>query len=66
MENQVKNSKNELDLKSLEQVLTAGVSAGLAIASFSGSNSKTGGIIGGGFALLVSGLLLALDEEVKS
>jgi hypothetical protein len=34
MGGKVKISKNDLDLKSLDQVLTAGISAGLTIASF--------------------------------
>ncbi len=60
MGGKLKISKNELDLKSLKQVLTVGISAaGLTVASFFGTNSK----IVGGWALLKGGLLLALNED---
>jgi hypothetical protein len=64
MEGEVEKSVKRIGLI-LQQVLTAGILSGLTIASFSGSNSKIGGIIGGG-ALLISGLLLALNGDEKN
>lgn len=63
MKNPLKNSKSELDLSSLSEILTAGAAAGIAVASFAGKKGNIGGIIGAGLSLLIGGLLVALDDS---
>lgn len=63
MKNLFKKQKQELDFGNLSAILSSGVAAGMAIAKYAGKNSKTGGIIGVGFSLLVTGLIVALDDE---
>jgi hypothetical protein len=66
MKNPLKNSKSELDLRSLSEILTAGAAAGIAVASFAGKKGNIGGIIGAGLSLLIGGLLVALDDSEPS
>ncbi len=63
MKNPFKNSKTELDIYGMGEILTAGAAAGIAIASFAGKKSNVGGIIGAGLSLLIGGLLVAMDED---
>lgn len=63
MKNLFKNSKSELDLTSVAEILAAGAAAGMAISSFAGKKGNVGGIIGAGFSLLIGGLIIALDDN---
>lgn len=45
------------------KILKSGAAAGIAIAAFVGKNGKTAGMIGAGLSLLVTGLLVAMDED---
>ena len=63
MKNPLKNSKSELDLSCLGEILAAGAAAGMAVASFAGKKGNIGGIIGAGLSLLIGGLLVALDDS---
>lgn len=56
----------EMDFSSLSTILTSGAAAGMAIANHLGKNPQTGGIIGVGLSLLVTGLMTALDDEPSS
>lgn len=63
MKNLFKKENTELDFSSLSTILTSGAAAGMAIANYAGKNPKTGGIIGVGLSLLVTGLITALDDS---
>lgn len=66
MKNLFKKQTTELDFSSLSTILTSGAAAGMAIANYAGKNPKTGGIIGVGLSLLVTGLITAMDEDVPA
>ena len=66
MKNPFKKQNTELDFSSLSAILTSGAAAGMAIANHLGKNPQTGGIIGVGLSLLVTGLLTALEDETSS
>lgn len=53
----------EMDFSSLSTILTSGAAAGMAIANHLGKNPQTGGMIGVGLSLLVTGLMTALEDE---
>ena len=63
MKNLFKNSKSELDLTNVAEILAAGAAAGMAISTFAGKKGNVGGIIGAGFSLLIGGLIIAMDED---
>ena len=63
MKNPFKKQNTELDFSSLSAILTSGAAAGMAIANHLGKNPQTGGIIGVGLSLLVTGLMTALEDE---
>lgn len=63
MKNLFKNSKSELDLTNVSELIAVGAAAGMAIAKFAGKKENVGGIIGAGFSLLIGGLIVALDDE---
>jgi hypothetical protein len=63
MKNPFKKSNTELDINGVGKILTSGAAAGIAIAAFVGKNGKTAGMIGAGLSLLVTGLLVAMDED---
>ena len=65
MKNLFKKQKTEMDFGSLSTILTSGAAAGMAIANHLGKNPQTGGIIGVGLSLLVTGLMTALDDETS-
>lgn len=64
MENLFKKQNTEMDFSGLSTILTSGVAAGMAIANHLGKNPQTGGLIGVGLSLLVTGLITALEDEV--
>lgn len=66
MKNPFKKSNTELDFSSLSTILTSGATAGMAIANYVGKNPKTGGIIGVGLSLLVTGLITAMDDTIPN
>ena len=66
MKNLFKKQNTEMDFSSLSTILTLGGAAGMAIANHLGKNPQTGGIIGVGLSLLVTGLLTALEDETSS
>lgn len=66
MNNLFKKQNTELDFSSLSAILTSGAAAGMAIANHLGKNPQTGGIIGVGLSLLVTGLMTALEDETPS
>ena len=66
MKNLFKKQNTEMDFSSLSTILTSGAAAGMAIANHLGKNSQTGGIIGVGLSLLVTGLITALEDETLS
>lgn len=66
MKNPFKKQNSELDFSSLSTILTSGAAAGMAIANHLGKNPQTGGIIGVGLSLLVTGLMTALEDEASN
>ena len=58
-----KKQNAEMDFSSLTTILTTSAAAGMAIASHVGKNPQTGGIIGAGISLLVTGLITALEDD---
>ncbi|HRA71473.1 MAG TPA: hypothetical protein PLB11_01455 [Flavobacterium sp.] len=66
MKNPFKKQNTELDFSSLSTILTSGAAAGMAIANHLGKNPQTGGIIGVGLSLLVTGLMTALEDEASN
>jgi hypothetical protein len=66
MKNPFKKQNTELDFGSLSAILSSGAAAGMAIANHLGKKPQTGGIIGVGLSLLVTGLLTALEDETSS
>lgn len=65
MKNLFKKQNTEMDFSSLSTILTSGAAAGMAIANHLGKNPQTGGLIGVGLSLLVTGLMTALEDEVS-
>ena len=65
MKNLFKKQNTEMDFGSLSAILTSGAAAGMAIANHLGKNPQTGGLIGVGLSLLVTGLMTALENEVS-
>lgn len=63
MKNLFKKQKTEMHFSSLSTILTSGAAAGMAIANNWGKNPQTGGVIGVGLSLLVTGLSTALEDE---
>jgi len=63
MKNPFKKSNTALDLNNVGKILSTGAAAGIAIASFAGKKANVGGIIGAGLSLLISGLLVALQDD---
>jgi hypothetical protein len=63
MKNLFKKQNTEMDFSSLSAILTSGAAAGMAIANHLGKNPQTGGVIGVGLSLLVTGLITALEDE---
>ncbi|UUW08385.1 hypothetical protein NLG42_20025 [Flavobacterium plurextorum] len=66
MKNLFKKQNQEMDFSSLSTILTSGAAAGMAIANHLGKNPQTGGVIGVGLSLLVTGLITALEDEPSS
>jgi hypothetical protein len=66
MKNLFKKKNTEMDFSNLSAILTSGAAAGMAIANNLGKNPQTGGIIGVGLSLLVTGLMTALEDETSS
>ena len=66
MKNLFKKQNTEMDFSSLSAILTSGAAAGMAIANHLGKNPQTGGIIGVGLSLLVTGLMTAMDDDVPA
>jgi FtsH-binding integral membrane protein len=66
MKNLFKKQNTELDFSSLSTILTSGAAAGMAIANYAGKNPKTGGIIGVGLSLLITGLIIAMDDAIPT
>lgn len=66
MKNPFKKQNTELDFSSLSTILTSGAAAGMAIANHLGKNPQTGGIIGVGLSLLVTGLITAMDDTIPN
>ena len=66
MNNPFKRQKTELDFSSLSTILTSGAAVGMAIANHLGKNPQTGGIIGVGLSLLVTGIMTALEDEIAT
>jgi hypothetical protein len=65
MKNLFRSKKTEMDFSNLSTILTTGAAAGMAIANHLGKNPQTGGIIGVGLSLLVTGLMTAMEDEVS-
>jgi hypothetical protein len=61
-----KQNQEKMDFNSLSTILTSGAAAGMAIANHLGKNPQTGGVIGVGLSLLVTGLITALEDEPSS
>lgn len=56
----------ELDFGNVSTILSTGAAAGMTIAKFARKKEQIGGIIGAGLSLLVTGLIIAMDEELSS
>lgn len=65
MKNLFRSKKTEMDFSNLSTILTTGAAAGMAIANHLGKNPQTGGIIGVGLSLLVTGLMTSLEDETS-
>ena len=65
MKNLFKKQNTVMVFSSLSAILTSGAAAGMAIANHLGKNPQTGGLIGVGLSLLVTGLMTALENEVS-
>jgi hypothetical protein len=65
MKNLFKKQNTEMDFSSLSTILTTSAAAGIAIANHLGKNPQTGGMIGVGLSLLVTGLMTALEDDVS-
>ena len=65
MKNLFKKQNTEMDFSSLSAILTSGAAAGMAIANYLGKNPQTGGIIGVGLSLLVTGLMTAMEDATN-
>lgn len=63
MKNLFNKQKTEMDFSNLGAILSTSVSAGVAIAKYSGKNTKTAGIISAGLAIMFNGLITAMDDE---
>ncbi len=63
MKNLFKKEKTALALGDLSSLLTSGAAAGMTVAKYAGKDPKIGGIIGSGLSLLVTGLLMAIDDN---
>ena len=66
MKNLFRNEKTEMDFSNLSTILTTGAAAGMAIANYVGKNPKTGGIIGVGLSLLVTGIITAMEDTISN
>ena len=66
MNNPFKKQNTDLDFSSLSTILTSGATVGMAIANHLGKNPQTGGIIGVGLSLLVTGIMTALEDEIPT
>ncbi len=66
MNNPFKKQNTDLDFSSLSTILTSGAAVGMAIANHLGKNPQTGGIIGVGLSLLVTGIMTALEDEIPT
>ena len=65
MKNLFRSKKTEMDFSNLSTILTTGAAAGMAIANHLGKNPQTGGMIGVGLSLLVTGLMTSLEDETS-
>nr|WP_315199216.1 hypothetical protein [uncultured Flavobacterium sp.] len=65
MKNLFRNEKTEMDFSNLSTILSTGAAAGMAIANHLGKNPQTGGMIGVGLSLLVTGLMTSLEDETS-
>ena len=63
MKNLFKKEETQLDFGSLSTILTSGATAGMAIAKYAGKDPKTAAMIGAGLSLLLTGLIVAIDED---
>ncbi len=66
MNNPFKKQNTDLDFSSLSTILTSSAAVGMAIANHLGKNPQTGGIIGVGLSLLVTGIMTALEDEIPT
>ncbi|MCI9845623.1 hypothetical protein [Flavobacterium pectinovorum] len=64
MKNLFKKQNTEMDFTNLSTIISTSAAAGMAIANHLGKNPQTGGLIGVGLSLLVTGLITALEDEV--
>ncbi|CAH0335735.1 hypothetical protein FVB9288_01389 [Flavobacterium sp. CECT 9288] len=63
MKNSLKKQSTEMDFSSLSTILTTSAAAGIAIANHLEKKPQTGGIIGAGVSLLITGLVTALEDD---
>ena len=66
MNNPFKKQNTDLDFSSLSTILTSGAAVGMAIANHLRKNPQTGGMIGVGLSLLVTGIMTALEDEIPT
>ena len=66
MNNPFKKQNTDLDFSSLSTILTSGAAVGMAFANHLGKNPQTGGMIGVGLSLLVTGIMTALEDEIPT
>jgi hypothetical protein len=66
MKNLLKKQSTEMDFSSLSAILTTSEAAGMAIANHLGKNPQTGGMIGVGLSLLVTGIITALEDDTTT
>lgn len=66
MENIETKKTSELDFGNVSAILSTGAAAGMTIAKFVGKKEQIGGMIGAGLSLLVTGLIVAIDEDLSA
>ena len=57
------STKKEVTMQDASKLGATGAAAGVAISEFTGTDKKTGAILGSGITLLVTGLILALNQD---
>lgn len=58
-----RSSKKEVTMQNASNLGATGAAAGIAISEATGTDKKTAAILGSGITLLITGLILAFNQE---